>query len=117
MRHIAPFLLLPVLTGCASQYCERGAQLYEGSVEQAPLQSPEGLQVPPPDPNFAIPEASGEDVKYATAGTDKSGRSRSNCLDAPPSLPAVTTQPVPEPSPEPPAEPPAGAEPGPAGGT
>jgi uncharacterized lipoprotein len=120
MRFAYPLILLPaILTGCASsRYCERSEQVYEGVVEQAPLQPPEGLQVPPPDPNFAIPEATGEDVQYAVAVTDAKGRNRSRCLDAPPPLPAVSQPPESsEPEPgietEPLPESPADAEPAP----
>jgi uncharacterized lipoprotein len=98
MRLAYPLLLLvPALAGCAaSQHCERNEQVYASAVEQAPLQSPEGLQVPPPDPNFAIPSATGEDVKYAQAG----GGRKSPCLDAPPPLPS-TASPAPEPERDP----------------
>ena len=97
-RGLLLVLLLPVIAGCASRYCERGEQVYMDAVEQAPLQSPEGLQVPQPDPNFAIPEATGEDAQYATTVTDAKGRVRSRCLDMPPTLPAVS---APEPASEP----------------
>jgi uncharacterized lipoprotein len=94
-------LLLPVLAACAgSRYCERVAQTYEDVQEQPALQAPEGLQVPPPDPNFAIPEATGEDVRYATATTDAKGRRQTACLDAPPPLPAARGAAEPEPAPE-----------------
>lgn len=119
-------LLLPVLAGCAaSRYCERSEQVYADAVEHAALQAPEGLEVPPPDPNFAIPAATGEDVQYAVAVTDAGGRTRSRCLDAPPPLPAAALPPSPEPDPEPDpdpgfnteplSEPPDDADPVPAG--
>lgn len=74
------------LGGCATRYCERDALVYQNAVERAPLQSPEGLQVPEPDPNFEIPEASGEDVQYATPEPNASGRVNTRCLDTPPRL-------------------------------
>ncbi len=101
-------LLLPLLAACAgTRYCERIAQTYEDTPEQAPLQAPEGLQVPSPDPNFAIPEATGEDVPYAMPATDSRGQRHTSCLDAPPPLPVARSAPEPEPVPgvEPPAEP------------
>lgn len=100
MRHGLLLLLLPVVAGCATGYCERTEQVYETAVEQAPLQSPEGLQVPATDPNFAIPEATGEDVKYATPAPDSRGRTRTTCLDTPPAL-SVAPPPELEPTPEP----------------
>lgn len=93
MRLGVLLLLVAATSGCATRYCERNEQVYETAIERAPLQSPEGLQVPPPDPNFAIPEATGEDVKYATPGMDSKGRASSTCLDTPPTL-LVTPQSV-----------------------
>jgi hypothetical protein len=110
MRHGLLLMLLPVVAGCATGHCERTEQMYETVVEQPPLQSPEGLQVPASDPNFAIPEATGEDVKYATPGSDSKGRTRTTCLDTPPALPvaapASELEPIrePEPAPAPSAE-------------
>lgn len=98
-------LLALVLSGCAGRYCEREVQIYENVVERAPLQSPEGLQVPEPDPNFEIPEASGDDVAYATPEPNASGRVNTRCLDTPPRLavagPAIDdVEPVVETEPE-----------------
>jgi hypothetical protein len=99
MRYMAVVMLLAAaLTGCATRYCERSVQVYESATEKAPLQSPEGLQVPEPDPNYAIPEATGEDVKYATPGTDTKGRARTDCLDTPPALLVATPPPELEPT-------------------
>jgi hypothetical protein len=103
--------LLPVVTGCATGYCERNEQVYETATERAPLQSPDGLQVPASDPNFAIPEATGEDVKYSTPVTDSKGRARATCLDAPPGLPAAAPPPEREPAAESESVPAAPAEP------
>ena len=64
------------------------------------MQAPEGLEVPPPDPNYAIPEATGEDVPYSVSVTDARGRSGSRCLDAPPPMPAAALPPEPEPEPD-----------------
>lgn len=95
MRYMVVVLLLAAtLTGCATRYCERSVQVYESATEKAALQSPDGLQVPEPDPNYAIPEATGEDVKFATPGTDPKGRVRTNCLDTPPTL--LVAKPPPE---------------------
>ncbi len=86
MKSTVLLALLLVLSGCAGRYCEREVLVYENVVERAPLQSPEGLQVPSPDPNFEIPEASGEDVAYATPEPNASGRVNTRCLDTPPRL-------------------------------
>jgi uncharacterized lipoprotein len=110
-RLLALLLLLPVLAACAgSRYCERIAQTYEDIPEQAPLQAPEGLQVPPSDPNFAIPEATGEDVRYATSTTDAKGRRQTACLDAPPPMPPVRGAAEPGPAPEVESAPESGAD-------
>ncbi len=91
MKQVVLVLVLGLmLTGCATRYCERGVQVYESAAEKAPLVSPDGLQVPEPDPNFAIPEATGADVKYATPTVDAAGRSRTDCLDTPPPLVVVS---------------------------
>ena len=96
-------ILVPLLSACASRYCERSEQVYETVVEKAPLESPEGLRVPAPDPSYEIPPATGEDVKYATSAPG--AKRGSNCLDEPPPLATAAPEPQAEPDPEPAKEP------------
>lgn len=91
MNRFAPGLLVALLlAGCANnKYCERSERTYERSKESAPLKAPEGLSVPAPDPNQAIPKATGPQVPFASEQDDpkKKGGKRSTCLDSPPDLP------------------------------
>jgi uncharacterized lipoprotein len=92
MKYLMPGLaVLLLLAGCSTnKYCERGERAYENVVESPPLTAPEGLSVPKPDPNQAIPKATGPEVPFATKEQNpgKKGGTRSKCLDTPPPLPA-----------------------------
>lgn len=74
------FMLAVVLlmaSGCAKKYCEQERD-FQTAREYPPLSAPEGLAVPPQDPNMVIPEARGDE---RTAINEQR-----RCLEIPPRM-------------------------------
>lgn len=87
MKLLLWVLLFGLIAGCSRAQCER-EQLHHRAQEFPPLQAPPGLEVPPPDPNFAIPRVDSDGPLYAeeVPDPDDPGETKLRCLDMPPRM-------------------------------
>ena len=70
-------VVLLMASGCAKKYCEQERD-FQTAREHPALTAPEGLEVPPQDPNMVIPEARGDESEVINE--------QRRCLEIPPRM-------------------------------
>lgn len=80
-------LAAALLSACSSVSNCKGTQPYMHAEQYAPLKNPPGLDVPPPNPDMAIPNVTDGPVgRYDKQGDDDAEDDFGDCLIAPPAM-------------------------------
>ncbi|MCK9192533.1 MAG: hypothetical protein M0P19_01485 [Nevskia sp.] len=81
---------IAALAGCSTRgYCTK-VQAYDNAPSIPPITAVAGLSLPTPNTALKVPEARGEPVTFAFVVPDPKhpGRTKIQCLDEPPPIPA-----------------------------